>query len=198
MPRGVGTGWVVQNSPVSTTFPRTRKSRRGYNIDQVEDFLEEARRAYTSDKATPAVVNAQNIRTTAFAMQKGGYSPTHVDAALERLEDAFASRERERAVDETGDEAWFTRARSIAQEILDRLSRPARHRFDRMSFLSNSYNRKDVDEFGDRLAQYFQNGKSLTVEEVRTVAFRPQKGGYREAQVDLLLDTVVDVMLAVR
>jgi len=37
------------------------------------------------------------IRTTAFAMQKGGYSTSHVDAALERLEDAFASRERDRA-----------------------------------------------------------------------------------------------------
>lgn len=188
----------MQNGPVSTTFPRTRKSRRGYDIDQVEDFLEEARRAYTADKAVPTVVNAQNIRTTAFAMQKGGYSPTHVDAALERLEDAFASRERERAVEQTGDEAWFTQARSTAQQILDRLSRPARHRFGRMSFLSNGYNPKDVDEFGDRLVDYFQSGKPLTVEEVRTVAFRPKKGGYREAQVDLLLDTVIDVMLAVR
>lgn len=188
----------MQNSAVSTTFPRTRKSRRGYDIDQVEDFLEEARRAYTSDTAAAAVVNARNIRTTAFAMQKGGYSPTHVDAALERLEDAFASRERELALEQTGDDAWYTRARSTAQEILDRLSRPVRHRFERMSFLSDGYDPKDVDAFADRLADYFQNGKALTVEEVRTVAFRPKRGGYRETQVDLLLDTVVDVMLAVR
>lgn len=188
----------MQNSLVSTTFPRTRKSRRGYNIDQVEDFLEEARRAYTVDRAAPTVVNAQNIRTTAFAMQKGGYSPSHVDAALERLEDAFATREREHAVEKAGDESWFTQARSTAQQILDRLSRPVRHRFGRMSFLSNGYHPKDVDEFANRLAEYFQNGKPLSVEEVRTMAFRPKKGGYREAQVDLLLDTVVDVMLAVR
>ena len=38
----------------------------------------------------------------------------------------------------------------------------------------------------------------MSVEDVRTVAFRPKKGGYREAQVDLLLDSVVNVMLAVR
>ncbi|WP_374953954.1 DivIVA domain-containing protein [Rathayibacter sp. AY1B1] len=31
---------------------------------------------------------------------------------------------------------------------------------------------------------------------MRTVSFAPQRGGYAEAQVDLLLDTVVDVMLA--
>lgn len=131
-------------------------------------------------------------------MQKGGYSPTHVDAALERLEDAFASRERERALEHTGNEAWYSQARSTAQQILDRLTRPAGHRFGRMSFLSNGYNRKEVDVFADRLSAYFQNGKQMTVEEVRTVAFRPQKGGYSEAQVDLVLDTVVDVMLAVR
>jgi len=38
----------------------------------------------------------------------------------------------------------------------------------------------------------------MSVEEVRTVAFRSSKRGYSEAQVDLLLDTVVTVMLAVK
>lgn len=38
----------------------------------------------------------------------------------------------------------------------------------------------------------------MSVEEVRTVTFREQRGGYREEQVDLLLDSVTDVMLAVR
>jgi DivIVA domain-containing protein len=33
---------------------------------------------------------------------------------------------------------------------------------------------------------------------VRTVVFTTQRGGYRESQVDLVLDAVVDVMLAVR
>ena len=131
-------------------------------------------------------------------MQKGGYSPVHVDAALERLEDAFAGRERDQAVQEGGDEAWYTQARSTAQEILDRLSRPAGRRFDRVNFLGDGYHRKDVDALADRLVTYFQDGSALNVEEVRTIAFRTKKGGYRETQVDLLLDTVVSVMLAVR
>jgi DivIVA domain-containing protein len=38
----------------------------------------------------------------------------------------------------------------------------------------------------------------MSVDEVRTVMFRPQRGGYKEVQVDLLLDSVTDVMLAVR
>jgi DivIVA domain-containing protein len=183
---------------VSTTFPRIRKSRRGYSVDQVEDFLEEARRAYSAEPNEPAVVNATNIRQMAFSLQKGGYSPSHVDAALERLEDAFASRERERAIAERGDEAWYTEARSIAREILDRLARPAAHRFDRVGLLSKGYHRVEVDAFASRLTNYFQDGRPMSIDEVRTVSFRPQKGGYREAQVDLVLDSVITVMLAVR
>jgi DivIVA domain-containing protein len=183
---------------VSTTFPRTRKSRRGYSIDQVEDFLEEARRAYSAEPTDPTVVNASNIRQMAFELQKGGYSPAHVDAALERLEDAFASRERERAIQKAGDEAWYTEARTIAREILDRLARPVGERFDHVGFLSSGYSRKDVDAFAERLTSYFQDGKPMSIDEVRTVAFRPKKGGYRESQVDVLLDAVVNVMLAVR
>ncbi len=143
-------------------------------------------------------MSATSIREAGFYLEKGGYSTVHVDAALERLEDAFATRERERAIQLSGDQAWYAQARQIAQEILNRLSRPAGHRFDRVGFLSDGYHRKDVDAFADRLAQYFQEGKPMSVDEVRSAAFRPWKGGYREAQVDLLLDAVINVMLAVR
>ncbi len=183
---------------MSNTFPRTRSSRRGYRVDQVEDFLEDARQAYTADVNAPVALSATSIRQVAFAMEKGGYSPLQVDAALERLEDAFANRERERAVQQLGDQAWYAEARTIAQEILSRLSRPAGHLFDRVSFLGSGYDRKQVDAFSTRLTAYFQEGKPMSIDEVRTVAFSPKMGGYREAQVDLLLDSVVNVMLAVR
>ncbi len=180
------------------TFPRARKGRHGYDIDEVEDFLEDARRAYTADNPEVAVVTAETIRTTAFSMHKGGYSTTHVDAALERLEDAFASREREREIARQGDEGWYASARATAQEILDRVVRPKGRKFQRVTVLTIGYSVADVDAFADRIAGYFQSGAPLTVDEVRTVAFRPQRGGYREAQVDFLLDTVTSVMLAVR
>ena len=146
-----------------------------------------------------SVVNAESIRTIAFAMQKGGYSTTHVDAALERLEDAFATRERERAFAQSGgDAAWYGQARSTAQVILDRLARPAGARFTRVGALTRAYNVKEVDDFADRLVDYFQHGKPMSVDEVRTVAFSATKRGYNETQVDLLLDSVINVMLAVR
>jgi DivIVA domain-containing protein len=183
---------------VSTTFPRTRKSRQGYNVDQVEDFLEEARRAYTADPGQLNVLDAHSIRTMAFSMQKGGYSTSHVDAALERLEDAFASRERERAFALTGDATWYSQARTSAQGILDRLARDPGHRFSRVGPLTRGYSPKEVDAFADRLVGYFQHGNPMSIEQVRTVVFSGAKRGYNEQQVDLLLDSVIDVMLAVR
>ncbi|MGN6427077.1 MAG: DivIVA domain-containing protein [Leifsonia sp.] len=181
-----------------STFPRSPKSTLGYDVDEVDEFLKSARTAYDGDGATAATLTAADIRRTAFTMAKGGYSTQHVDAALERLEDAFAARESEAARQAMGDAAWYEEARTTAQAILDRLERPAGERFQRVSLLTLGYNRQDVDRFAGRLVKYFQDGRPMSVEEVRTVTFREQRGGYREAQVDLLLDSVTDVMLAVR
>lgn len=184
---------------MSTTFPRTRRSKRGYDVDQVEEFLEDARRAYSADAGTLTVINSETIRTTAFSMQRGGYSPVHVDSALERLEDAFASRERDRVfAEEGGDTQWYGQARSAAQVILDRLARPSGAKFKRVGPFTRAYSPRAVDAFSERLIDYFQHGKPLLVDEVRAVAFPAKRRGYNEAQVDLMLDRVVTVMLAVR
>ena len=183
---------------MSSTFPRTRRSQRGYAVAEVEDFLEEARAAYAAGATGLTTLDAKAIRSTAFGFERGGYSTSHVDSALERLEDAFATRERERAFAESGDQAWYAQARGRAQGILDRIVRPRGKRFKRGSFLTLGYSVREVDALTDRVAQYFQSGKPLTVEEVRTVAFHGQRGGYVEAQVDILLDAVTRVMLAVR
>ena len=61
------------------------------------------------------------------------------------------------------------------------------------------YSVREVDALTDRVAQYFQSGKAA--QHRRGAAPRPstaQRGGYQEAQVDLLLDAVTRVMLAVR
>lgn len=182
---------------MSTTFPRTSKKKHGYSASEVEQFLQAARQAYDANDDSPGL-SADEIRHTAFAMQKGGYSPAHVDAALERLEDAFARRERERAARTIGEEAWLEQARARTEVLVSRLSRPAGRRFSRTSFLSVGYNRTDVDRIAGKLVKHFTDGFPMSVDDVRTAVFRPQRGGYREIQVDLVLDEVVDVMLAVR
>jgi DivIVA domain-containing protein len=95
-------------------------------------------------------------------------------------------------------QAWVGHTRELAQEVLDRLSRPPQHRFDRVSALRYGYRVSEVDLVTDKLARYLETGESVTVEQVRSVAFRMQRGGYRETQVDAVLDAVVEVMLAVK
>lgn len=185
---------------MSALFPRTRSSVLGYDVEEVDEFLARARVAYDErDSGTGEyTLTSDMVRHTAFGMQKGGYDARAVDAALERLEDAFALRERDRAYRERGDEAWFAQARKRAGEILARLERPDGQKFARSGFLAQGYHPKDVDAFVDHLVEYFRSGAEVTVADVRTAVFRPRRGGYSEAQVDAVFDAVVDVMLAVR
>ncbi|WP_395640908.1 DivIVA domain-containing protein [Pseudolysinimonas sp.] len=182
---------------MSTTFPRVKRGP-GYDIDQVEDFLEDARRAYTGDRGSAQVVTAASIRQMGFSMKRGGYAPAAVDAALERLEDAFAARERDRVLAEMGNQGAYQRARSEAQVVLDRCVRARGRRFSRVGILTTGYSVREVDAFADRVTRYLQQGDPLTVDDVRGVAFRPQKGGYQETQVDVVLDAVVDLLQAVK
>ncbi len=188
---------VGQNGDVTSTFPPARKGKPGYDVEEVERFLADARRAYSAIDG--GGLTSDEIRHTAFrVVRRDGYSVRHVDAALERLEEAFAARERDRAIAERGEDAYYRETRETAQEIVDRLARPVGQRFRRVGILTRGYHPDDVDSFADRVSGYFQRGDAVSVENVRTIAFRSRVGGYDETQVDVLLDAVIRVMLAVR
>jgi len=55
-----------------------------------------------------------------------------------------------------------------------------------------------VDVLCGLIARYFQQEEPLSVAAVRKQDFRTTLGGYDEAQVDVLLDETLSVMLAVR
>jgi DivIVA domain-containing protein len=179
-------------------FPDAPRRQRGYDRRAVDEFLERARASFEKTDQDDERIDAAAVRQVAFPLVRGGYSIAAVDGALGRLEDAFAAAEREREVSSVGPETWVERARVQAQEILEHLSRPKGRRFSRTSWLTFGYRIDEVDLISDKLARYFESGDPVTVDQVRGVAFRMQRGGYREEQVDALLDAVVDVMLAVR
>lgn len=188
-----------QNDAVTSTFPRARSGKPGYHVAEVDAFLERAREAFSAPVGDEGALSSDEIRHTAFrVVRTDGYSARHVDAALERLEEAFAAREREHAIARDGSEAYYADARATAQEIIDRLARPAGARFRRVSPLTRGYRPEDVDAFAARISAYFEKGQQLPIETVRTIAFRSSYRGYHETQVDLLLDTVIRLMLAVR
>lgn len=176
-------------------FPVTTGREKGYDIAAVNAFLAEARGAFETENSEGVV--SGKIRTAAFPVVRRGYQIAAVDAAMGRIEDAFAGREREHALVDEGARAWVSSSRSLAQEILDRLSRPERKRFRRASALGFGYRIDEVDLVADRIADYLETGASLSVEQIRGTAFRMQRRGYDEAQVDAVLDATIEVMLAV-
>ncbi|GAA5030040.1 DivIVA domain-containing protein [Microbacterium fluvii] len=184
---------ITPDAPTSV-FPEVRGREKGYDRAAVDAFLERAREAF---ERADGSLTAVEVRQAAFPLRRHGYQVAPVDAALGRIEDAFAARERDSALAVSGAHEWVDQARTSAQEILDRVSRPAGERFDRVGVLHYGYRRDEVDLVTDKIARYLETGDAVTLEQVRAVAFRMQRRGYREAQVDALLDAVIEVMLAV-
>jgi len=185
---------TTASTSAPASFPETRGREKGYEKQAVDDFLARARTAF---EVGGEPLTATDVRQVAFPLVRRGYAIASVDAALGRIEDAFAARDRESALSEGGVREWVGQTRDTAQTVLDRLSRPRGHRFDRVSSLRYGYRIDEVDLVSDKISGYLETGRSVTVEQVRSVAFRMQRGGYREAQVDAALDAVVEVMLAV-
>ena len=182
---------------MSNSFPAAPRGRSGYDRAEVDRFLAEARAAYEG-APTGETMSVSRIRSQAFRLTRSGYSTAHVDAALERLEDVFSTRERAAKLAEQGEDAVLAEARAVAQAVVNRLARGDGKRFKRVGPFTLGYSMHDVDHFADKLQRYFTENWPITVTDVRTVVFQEQRGGYSEAQVDALLDAVVDVMLAVR
>ncbi|MCM3614471.1 DivIVA domain-containing protein [Microbacterium enclense] len=184
----------IHDEVAATPFPTSGRAK-GYEKRAVDIFLARAREVFESDDV--GALRSSEVRAAAFPLVRGGYSVTAVDAALGRVEDAFAAREREHALSNLGARAWVAETRDTAQVVLDRLRRPRGARFERVGILHYGYRVDEVDVVADRVARYLAAGDPVTPEQVRSVAFRMQRGGYREAQVDVVLDSVVEVMLAI-
>ena len=122
---------------------------KGYDKRAVDAFLLRAREAF---EAGAEPMTAAEVRQVAFPLVRRGYVIAAVDAALGRIEDAFAAREREAAVGTGGAHAWVGQTRETAQVVLDRLSRPKGRRFDRVGALRYGYRIDEVDLVADKLA----------------------------------------------
>ena len=181
---------------MSVSFPHVKRRVRGYRVDEVDSFITVARSAYDSPIAGVETLTSQAIRATSFGIQKGGYSTTHVDAALERLETAFADRERAIVLATQGEDAVIAEATELAATLTARFDRKPRHRFRRVSVLAQGYAPKDVDAFTDRLAEFMKTGSGVTIADIRAVTFRSALGGYEEAQVDAVLDALIELLLS--
>ena len=185
--------------PASSPFARVGRRDVGYSPRQVDRFLTKARGAYNAEDPDGAVTSS-DVRAMAFDPARGGYDPQAVDAALDRLEDAFAQRERDRLIATKGKDAWLREIGRTAAVLRGRLHRPAGERFRRPDGAKTaSYNIEDVDRLCDELLQYLENNAPMSVDVVRRAVFREARGadGYEENQVDVFLDRVVELMAGI-
>ncbi len=187
----------MKNSGVSTGFVKLPRTKRGYSRRAVNAFLKRARKAFENDEPADEF-GSRDIRHKTFRLVWGGYNPAQVDAAMERLEEVFADREKVDRVEEEGPVAVLQDASTTVMEITARLARPAGKRFERAPKLVPGYSVAEVDAFAERLIDHFLRAHLVDSMDVRSIRFSAQRGGYVEAQVDALIDTVLDVMLSVR
>lgn len=181
-------------------FDRVSRREQGYNMRQVDQFLDRAREYYDSWDSSLPPVTSHEVRTVSFDPARGGYDPRAVDSALDRLEDAFAQRERDELIAQEGEEAWLTRIGKLSSVLRARLHRAPGDRFRRPSHRNtSSYNVQDVDALCGELLNYFEQDQPLSVDVVRRAVFREAKGseGYEENQVDAFLERVVELMATI-
>ena len=191
---------VDSKRQIPAAFERVPRSEYGYNARQVDEFLQRARISLETPAAAARPIKSLDVRAVSFDPVKGGYSATTVDAALDRLEDAFARRERDELIAEQGEEAWLRQIGQLSATLRGRLHRPDGERFRRPAKKkTRSYNTRDVDRLCADLIGYLEEDKPLSVDNVRRAVFRPAVGqdGYEETQVDAFLDRVVELMAAI-
>ncbi|WP_136609918.1 DivIVA domain-containing protein [Sinomonas albida] len=190
-------GTVARNgSGAAAGFNRVGRGDLGYSPKQVEKFMEAAR-AYLRNTSSAEPVTSHQVRSVAFDAVRGGYDAGQVDAALDRLEDALARRERDELIDREGEDAWLHEVGHLASVLRARLLRPDGDRFRRPSKNgAPSYNPRDVDDLCHRLLNYLEHDAVMSADDVRTAVFRTVTGrdGYEETQVDAFLDRCVELI----
>jgi DivIVA domain-containing protein len=185
---------------IPASFERVRGNEFGYNAKQVDQFLQRAKVALETPKAASHTVSSSDVRSVSFDPVKGGYSAAVVDAALDRLEDAFARRERDELIAARGEDAWLREIGDLSGVLGGRRHRPDGERFRRPTRKkTRSYNVSDVDKLCHSLIGYLEEDQPLSVDSIRRAVFRPAAGqdGYEETQVDAFLDRVVELMAAI-
>ncbi|MCZ2402504.1 DivIVA domain-containing protein [Paenarthrobacter sp. Z7-10] len=184
---------------LGTPFARVARQELGYNVKQVDQFLARAHDYYSSEDTSAKALTSHGVRSVTFDPAKGGYETQTVDAALDRLEDVFAKRERDRLVTESGEEAWLLQIGKISSALRGRLHRSDGKRFRRPKRNVRSYSVVDVDRLCGDLLAYLESDKPLSVDVVRRAVFAPAQGrqGYEENQVDAFMDRAVELMASI-
>lgn len=177
---------------MSHSFPTVDSDNLGYDIGQVNAFIDSARDQYANTNIE--IVTANSLRNTEFDLVNGGYEIPSVDTAMDRLEDTFAKREIDRQKSQRGESAVLDRLERVSGIVRGRLVRPKGKRFAKVGWLLRGYDRTEVDRLCAVIAIHLDSGDKLQLNAVRRSIFKSKRNGYLEAQVDAFLDRVVEIL----
>nr|WP_255480897.1 DivIVA domain-containing protein [Quadrisphaera sp. RL12-1S] len=179
------------------TFERTTGFRRGYAVEQVEEFFARARVSYETGGPRGGV-SSRDVREVGFDLVRRGYDVQMVDAALDRMEDAFLRREQEVVRGRLGADRAYAELAARAATLRPRLERPEGDRFDRAAHGHPGYDPAEVDALCDRISGWLDGEPGLSHDDLRRSVFSTRRGeqGYAEHQVDAFIDRTVEVMAA--
>jgi DivIVA domain-containing protein len=164
-----------------SSLPKVAKGKLGYSVSQVDQVLARARDQY----ANPAfkVLDWRELTATSFTLEKGGYQTTAVDAALDKLQDTFVEREAKQTNFAIGD---------LKELLLGRTERPKGKRFSKVGVLRKGYARPQVDALLELFTEHVAAEDEISLDELRELKFKLQRGGYIESQVDAYVDRMVE------
>jgi DivIVA domain-containing protein len=196
-----------ENNHSSTGINFAGKRKWGYDVDQVDAFLNLAHEKYDRNDGS---LTQKDIQSAAFKFAKGGYVIAEVDAALARLERAVVDRETARQIAGEGRVAWQAETMKIYQMLREHAQRAHCERFMRGEKKSPSYDMKQVDRLIDQIIirtsddlgvesmtkAESRNLADLNASAVANVIFTQRKGkrGYDERQVDFYLHVCVRLL----
>jgi DivIVA domain-containing protein len=175
---------------VTAHFSKTSKKNFGYEPAEVDALVSQARTVFAQVDA--AITDEGFIRNAQFGLVKGGYEIALVDAALDRLDDAFGLQLARNTIRRSGHEAARDKLAKWRDTLLSRTERGKKSAFDSAGFLAKGYDRKQVDAALGKISAHLAGSAALTTAQLRNLKFKPVSGGYKEAQVDAYLDRAVD------
>lgn len=175
---------------MSYAFVQAGKRKLGYDMAEVNAFLDLARQQY--NEPSRQLLNSLEVRAIRFKLVKNGYSISVVDAALEKLEDTFAAAEFSKEVISQGFFEFEEDLVNQRAELVARCNRPNKKKFTKRKYPNKGYSVKQVDILCSQLGKSLETKADLSVKEVRTATFKAKRGGYAEYQVDAFLESVVE------
>lgn len=172
-------------------FAKTNKKSLGYNTAEVDDLVAKARAFFA---AQSALSDPNFIRNAQFGLEKGGYEIASVDAALDRLDEAFGLQQARNLVSQSG--LFDSRQQQIELKdvLLARANRPQAKTFASTGLFGKGYSKKQVDLLLANFATHLDGGTKMTIPQLREARFKYVSGGYNEAQVDAYLDRAIDYL----